>query len=152
MIKLISKISPIKLLFDLLFWKITKYHNLRESHSNFCEICNCFFKLRDKTITTVSKYKLHSKPYTKFSKKYQHLGYTQLGVFDSWKPVIKETIIKLEKYIWPRWLPLFVKRWIHYWATENSVVRVKNRFWYNIENKLTKGFSIFDIKDKWGGL
>jgi hypothetical protein len=37
-------------------------------------------------------------------------------------------------------------------ATGNSVVRVKNRFWYNIRKKLTKGQIITDIKDKFAGL
>jgi hypothetical protein len=47
---------------------------------------------------------------------------------------------------------MFIKRWIHYWATGNSVVRVKSKFWNKIENKLTNGQIIFDIKDKYATL
>lgn len=45
--KLIAKMIPYRLFFDLLFWKITKEHNLRESHKIKCHICEHFFGLRD---------------------------------------------------------------------------------------------------------
>jgi hypothetical protein len=47
---------------------------------------------------------------------------------------------------------MFIKRKIHLWGTGNSVVRVKNKIWYRIRQKLTKGQVIMDIKDKYATL
>ncbi len=88
----------------------------------------------------------------KFSKKYRHVGYSYPGVPKGWIKIVEETVIRLEKEMWPRWIPLFIKRWIHYLATGNSVVRVKSRLWNKIRNRLTNGQIIFDIKDKFATL
>ncbi|NBU98547.1 MAG: hypothetical protein EBS19_10125 [Spirochaetia bacterium] len=86
------------------------------------------------------------------SKKYRHIGYSFPGVPKGWKPIVEKAIVDIEREMWPKGIPFFVKRWIHYLATGNSVVRIKSRFWYNIREKLTKGQIITDIKDKFAGL
>ena len=47
-----------KLLFKILYWKITKHHDLRESQRNSCQICKSFFYLRDYTENINKKGKL----------------------------------------------------------------------------------------------
>ena len=88
----------------------------------------------------------------KISEKYRHVGYSYPGVPKGWVPIVEETIIKIEKEMWPSWIPMFLKRKIHYWATDNTVVKVKSRFWYKIRTKLTSGQQISDIKDKFATL
>lgn len=88
----------------------------------------------------------------KVSEKYRHIGYSYPGVPNPWKPIVEKAIIEIEREMWPRWIPLFIKRWIHYLATGNSVVKVRSRFWYRIRAKLTKGQIITDIKDKFATL
>ena len=86
------------------------------------------------------------------SKKYRHIGYSYPGVPKGWKTIVEKAIVDIEKEMWPRWIPLFIKRWIHYLATGNSVVRVRSRFWYMVRKKLTKNQIITDIKDKFATL
>ena len=87
-----------------------------------------------------------------FYNKYRHVGYSYLGVSDAWKPIVKKAVIAIEKEMWPKWIPMFIKRWIHYMATGNSVVCIKNKFWSKVRDKLTGHMMITDIKDKYAGL
>ena len=88
-----------------------------------------------------------------FSEKYRHIGYSYPGVPSGWEDIVKEAVILIEKEMWPqRYLPLFIKRLIHYLATGNSVVRIKYYFFHNIRKKLTNNQLITDIKDKYAGL
>lgn len=90
--------------------------------------------------------------WNKFSKKYSHVGYSYLGVPKPWMPIVAKAVIAIEKDMWPQWwLPMFVKRWIHWLATGNSVVRVKYWWARNLRNKLAHG-QIHDIKDKYASL
>lgn len=88
----------------------------------------------------------------KISEKYRHIGYSFPGVPKGWVPIVEETIVKIEKEMWPSWIPMFLKRKIHYWATGNSVVAIKNKFWYKVREKLTNKQVITDIKDKYASL
>ena len=88
----------------------------------------------------------------KVSEKYKHIGYSYPGVPKGWQKIVEKTIEDIEKAMWPRWIPLFVKRKIHFLATGNSVVGVKNIFWYKVRKFLTKGQIVTDIKDKYATL
>lgn len=88
----------------------------------------------------------------KFSNKYKHIGYSWVGVPKGWEEIVKKGIIEIEKEMWFNYIPLFLKRWIHYLATGNSIIRVKNRFFYKIRQKLTKGQIVNDIKEKYATL
>jgi hypothetical protein len=46
LVKIVAKAIPYDLLFDLLFWKITEKHNLRESGTNACNLCYHYFQLK----------------------------------------------------------------------------------------------------------
>jgi len=87
-----------------------------------------------------------------FYKKYSHVGYSFLNVPKAWQPIVKKAVIAIEKEIWPRWMPMFIKRWIHYLATGNSIVRVRSRFWSKVRDKYAGHMMITDIKDKFAGL
>ena len=87
-----------------------------------------------------------------FSKKYDHVGYSYPAVPKTWVPIVKKAVIAIEKEMWPKYIPLFLKRWIHYLATGNSVVRIRNKFWNKVKNKLTHSMIITDIKDKYATL
>lgn len=87
------------------------------------------------------------------SDKYRHVGYSYAGVPSGWKNIVENTLIKIEKEMWPQWyLPLFIKRLIHYLATGNSVVGIKYKTFYKLRKYLTKGQIVMDIKDKFAGL
>jgi sensor c-di-GMP phosphodiesterase-like protein len=88
----------------------------------------------------------------KVSEKYRHIGYSYPGVPKGWQKIVEKTTEDIEKAMWPRWIPLFIKRKIHYLATGNSVVSVKSRFWYKVRKFLTKGQIVTDIKDKYATL
>ena len=87
------------------------------------------------------------------SEKYKHIGYSYPGVPDGWKKIVEDAIVLIEKEMWPQWyLPLFIKRLIHYLATENSVVGIKSKTFYKLRKYLTGGQIIMDIKDKYATL
>jgi hypothetical protein len=100
----------------------------------------------------MTRTKKNNKKNMKVSEKYRHIGYSYPGVPNGWKPIVEKAIIEIEREMWPRWIPVFIKRWIHYLATGNSVVRVRSWFWYRVREKLTKGQIITDIKDKFATL
>jgi len=84
----------------------------------------------------------------KFYKKYRHVGISYPAVPPGWVPKVKQAIIDIEREMWPVWMPMFIKRFIHYRATGGSIVRVKSRFWYRVRDRFAKGM-ITDIKDKY---
>ena len=86
------------------------------------------------------------------NEKYKHIGYSYPGVPKGWKPVVEKAIEDIEKAMWPSWIPMFIKRKIHFLATGNSVIGIKYRFWYKVRKKLTNGQIVTDIKDKFAGL
>ena len=88
----------------------------------------------------------------KISEKYKHIGYSYPSVPEGWLKIVEKAIVDIEKEMWPRWIPMFIKRIIHYLATGNSVVYVKYRFWNKVRKKLTKGQMVTDIKDKFASL
>lgn len=87
-----------------------------------------------------------------FYKKYTHVGTSYPSVPDPWKPIVEEAIKKIEKKMWPRWMPMFIKRWIFKLATGNSIVRIRSKFWFKIYKHLTKSSVITQIKDKFAVL
>lgn len=85
-------------------------------------------------------------------KNYTHIGYSYPGVPAGWSSTLYKTIPKIEKAMWPSWMPMWIKRLIHRLATGNSCVRVRSRFWDKIRKYFTKGQMITDIKEKFATL
>lgn len=87
------------------------------------------------------------------SEKYRHIGYSYAGVPNGWKNIVNDLIILIEKEMWPQWyLPLFIKRLIHYLGTGNSVIGVKYKTFYKLRKFLTNDQIVMDIKDKFATL
>lgn len=89
---------------------------------------------------------------TTFSERYSHIGYSHLNIPDGWKSIVERGIVRIEREMWVRWLPMPLKRLIHYLAYGRSVVYIKSNFWYNVRNFLTRGQIVTDIKDKFASL
>ena len=53
----------------------------------------------------------------KISEKYKHIGYSYPSVPEGWLKIVEKAIVDIEKEMWPRWIPMFIKRIIHYLAT-----------------------------------
>jgi len=84
--------------------------------------------------------------------RYKYLGYTYPATFIHWQPIILEMLRKMDKHVRPWYIPLPIMNSIKWLGMGNSVVSVKNWFWYNLSRKLTKGNFITDIKDKYAEL
>jgi len=84
--------------------------------------------------------------------KYRHIGNSFPSVPKGWVPIVERTIELIESEMWVKWLPKFIKRYIHEKATGNSVYYIRSPFWNKIRNKLTKGMIVHDIKDKYATL
>ncbi len=87
-----------------------------------------------------------------FWKKYRHIGYSYGAVGKGWKPIVEKALIDIEKEMWPKWMPKFLCRWIHFFATGNSSVNVKYFWAHRLRDKLTDRQIITDVKEKFAGL
>jgi hypothetical protein len=87
-----------------------------------------------------------------FYRKYKHIGNSYASVSRGWKPIVEKALVEIERKMWPRWIPMFIKRLIHYLATGNSIVRVKYHWAYKLRSKLTHSQMIQDIKVKYADL
>lgn len=87
-----------------------------------------------------------------FHDKYSHIGYSFPSVPKTWLPFVERAIKNIERAMWPWWIPMFIKRWIHYQATGGSIVMIRNRFWHNVRQLLTNNQLITDIKEKYADL
>lgn len=87
----------------------------------------------------------------KFWKRYRHIGYAGLGVPRGWVLITAKALINIEREMWPGWMPFWMKHLIHYLATDNSVVRIKYRWAYNLKQKIVHCM-VTDVKEKYAYL
>lgn len=84
-----------------------------------------------------------------FYEKYHYLGsvpYNELGdIFQAMEPLV----IFMDYKAKPWWCPRWFLRFMHLFGMDNSIVRVRNRVWANLLQKITKGYLIVDYKTKW---
>lgn len=88
----------------------------------------------------------------KKQKKYTYLGYVYPSVPKGWVKIIENMVEQIDKIVRPWYIPLFILNIISKLANGGSVCYVKNWFWQNVLEKITKGVKITDIKDKYAGL
>jgi hypothetical protein len=88
----------------------------------------------------------------KFSKKYRHIGISYPGVPEGWIPIVKDAVIRIERIMWPRWIPFPIRQLIHFLAMGNSIVRIKYWWAYRLRQHVTQGQIITCIKEKFAGL
>lgn len=84
-----------------------------------------------------------------FYEKYHYLGvvpYREIGdIFKAVYPLVLAMDYEAKPKFCPRWF----LRFLHLFGSDNSIVRVRNRFLHDLENRLTKGIKMWDYKTKW---
>jgi hypothetical protein len=85
-----------------------------------------------------------------FYEKYRYLGsvpYSDEGneLFNALLPLV----LTMDYFAKPKWCPRWFLRFLHLFGSDNSVVRVRNRYLHNLYRKLTKGIFFIDYKTKW---
>lgn len=84
-----------------------------------------------------------------FYEKYHYLGvvpYREVGdIFKAIYPLVLAMDYEAKPKFCPRWF----LRFLHLFGSDNSIVRVRNRFLHDLENRLTKGIRMWDYKTKW---
>jgi hypothetical protein len=84
-----------------------------------------------------------------FHEKYRYLGSVPWNEKGDMFKAMEPLVIYMDYKAKPWWCPRWVLRFLHLFGNDNSIVRVRNRFWANLSNKLTKGYVIWDYKTKW---
>jgi len=84
-----------------------------------------------------------------FHERYRYLGsvpWNEDGdIFKAMEPLV----IFMDHKAKSKWCPRWVLRFLHLFGSDNSIVRVRNRTLYNLEQRLTKGIQLTDYKTKW---
>lgn len=84
-----------------------------------------------------------------FYEKYHYLGavpHRETGdIFKAVYPLVLAMDYEAKPKFCPRWF----LRFLHLFGSDNSIVRVRNRFLHDLENRLTKGIRMWDYKTKW---
>lgn len=81
-----------------------------------------------------------------FYEKYIYLGSVP---YNEEKNMLHALTLALDGEAKPSWCPRWFLRFTHLFGNDNSLVRVRNSFWYNIHQKITNGILFFDYKTKW---
>jgi hypothetical protein len=84
-----------------------------------------------------------------FYEKYHYLGsipYREGGdIFKAMYPLV----LAMDYEAKPTWCPRWFLRFLHLFGSDNSIVRVRNRFLYDLNQLLTEGIIMWDYKTKW---
>ena len=84
-----------------------------------------------------------------FYEKYHYLGavpYRETGdIFKAVYPLV----LAMDYEARPKWCPRWFLRFLHLFGSDNSIVRVRNRFLHDLEKRITKGILMWDYKTKW---
>lgn len=86
--------------------------------------------------------------------KYHYLGYP----YNFFEPktipylLVYSFIKEVDRYAKPKWCPRWFLNLLHFYGNDNSIVRVRFLTLAKLHSKLTKGYAIHDIKEKWGEL
>jgi hypothetical protein len=84
-----------------------------------------------------------------FYEKYHYLGsvpWNEEGdIFQAMEPLV----IFMDSKAKPWWCPRWFLRFLHLFGNDNSLVRIRNRFWSDLSDRITKGYMIWDYKTKW---
>jgi len=84
-----------------------------------------------------------------FAEKYRYLG---TSIWNEESPAFKALfplVLALDYEAKPKYCPRWFLRFLHLFGSDNSIVRVRNRKFHDLENKLTKGIMFIDWKTKW---
>lgn len=81
-----------------------------------------------------------------FHEKYNYLGSIPWSKNPS---MVKSLVMAMDAEAKPAWCPRWFLRFLHLFGSDNSIVRVRNRFLHDLEVKLTRGMRMWDHKTKW---
>lgn len=84
-----------------------------------------------------------------FHEKYRYLGSVPWNEDDDIFKAMEPLVVYMDYVAKPKWCPRWVLRFLYLFGSDNSIVRVRNRFLHNIEKRLTGGVMIVDYKTKW---
>jgi hypothetical protein len=84
-----------------------------------------------------------------FHEKYGYLGCVPFEDAYEKRGMIHALVMAMDAEAKPWWCPRWFLRFLHLFGSDNSIVRVRNRFLHNIERKITKGIRMWDYKTKW---
>ena len=71
-----------------------------------------------------------------FHEKYRYLGAIPHG---NEKTMLHALVLIMDKEAKPWWCPRWFLRFLHLFGSDNSIIRVRNRFLHTLEKKITKG-------------
>ena len=110
-----------------------------------------FWKGRSKGMIYTRDIKVDDLRYIFFPKGFERYAYlgTHLwnedgDLFEALYPLI----LALDYEAKPKWCPRWFLRFTHVFGNDKSIVRVRNWFWHNLQNKLTKSIYFYDWKTK----
>ena len=84
-----------------------------------------------------------------FYEKYHYLGAVPYNEGSDLFKAIYPLVLAMDYEAKPKWCPRWFLRFLHLFGSDNSIVRVRNRFLHDLGRKLTKGILIWDYKTKW---
>lgn len=130
----------------------SKFHTKKKITREDLKYFFLFWRGRSKGIVYTRNIKLDDLRYIFFPKgfeRYAYLGthlWNEEGIlFEALYPLI----LALDHEAKPKWCPRWFLRFTHVFGNDKSIVRVRNWFWHNLHNKLTKCIHFYDWKTKW---
>ena len=84
-----------------------------------------------------------------FYEKYSYLGSVPWNEDGNIFKAMEPLVIFMDHKAKPWWCPRWFLRLLHLFGSDKSIVRVRNRRIHDLENKITKGYTIWDYKTKW---
>lgn len=84
-----------------------------------------------------------------FYEKYRYLGSIPWKEDGDYFKAIYPLVLAMDYEAKPKWCPRWFLRFLHLFGSDNSIVRVRNRYWHDLQTKLTKGLTLYDYKTKW---
>ena len=84
-----------------------------------------------------------------FYEKYHYLGAVPYKESSDLFKAIYPLVLAMDYEAKPKWCPRWFLRFLHLFGSDNSIVRVRNRFLHDLGRRLTKGIIIWDYKTKW---
>ena len=84
-----------------------------------------------------------------FYEKYHYLGAVPHNEGSDLFKAIYPLVLAMDYEAKPKWCPRWFLRFLHLFGSDNSIVRVRNRFLHDLGRRLTKGIIMWDYKTKW---
>jgi hypothetical protein len=84
-----------------------------------------------------------------FYETYKYLGSVPWKEEGQYFKALYPLVLAMDYEAKPKWCPRWFLRFLHLFGSDNSIVRVRNRFLHDLGRKLTKGILMWDHKTKW---